>query len=219
MPAPQRPGKPRKIPSFKSRHLDPHRARQLKKEWLATQKIKAAYRAEKRRLGLRKPTAPADSGAHHDSTAEVNSAAAEAQPPDEDISEPSASDRSSIGGDYDSHPIAMDAQTIKSQGEFDTARRKGKGKNKGKGKPVTPVQSAPVSPSLREMAREAYSPASLHTHKSNPLHRRQHGKDYARRRVEAATAQGRGVTSGRGRGQPDMAKRMGVLLERIKRTT
>ncbi|KAG9098642.1 hypothetical protein FRC06_006127, partial [Ceratobasidium sp. 370] len=97
MPAPQRPGQPRKIPSFKSRHLDPHRARQLKKEWLATQKIKAAYRAEKRRLGLRKPT---DSDAQHDSTAEVNDAAAKAQPPDEDVSEPSASGRPSVGGDH-----------------------------------------------------------------------------------------------------------------------
>ncbi|KAG8721340.1 hypothetical protein FRC08_013885 [Ceratobasidium sp. 394] len=215
MPAPQRPGEPRKIPNFKARHLDPHRARQLKKEWLATQKIKAAYRAEKRRLGLRKS---ADSDAQRSSTAEVNGTAAEAQPPDEHISEPSASDRSSIGGDYDSHPIVKDARAIKGQGEFDTARRKGEGKNKGKEKSVAPAQSAPVPPSLREMAREAYSPASLHTHKSKPLHKRQHGKDHARRRVEAATARGgRGVTNGRGRGQPDMAKRMGVLLEKIKR--
>ncbi|KAG9126376.1 hypothetical protein FRC07_003682 [Ceratobasidium sp. 392] len=196
-------------------------SRQLKKEWLATQKIKAAYRAEKRRLGLKKIAPLAEDDAQDGSPVE-NASAAEAQSPDEHLSEHNPSDQSSIGGDYDSHPIMKHAETIRGREETDTARLKGKRKNKGKEKEkeAASTQPTPASSSLREMAREAYSPASLHTHKSNPLHRRQSGKDYARRRVEtASTREGRTGPNGRGRGggQPDMAKRMGVLLEKIKR--
>ncbi|KAG8768985.1 hypothetical protein FRC12_005230 [Ceratobasidium sp. 428] len=141
------------------------------------------------------------------------------------FSEHGSSGRSAIGGDYDSRPIIKNAKTVKDQEESDTTRLKGKGKNKGKGRERgkegdSLTQPTTATPSLRELAREAYSPASLHTHKSNPLRRRQSGKDYARHRVEAAAArEGRPTPNGRekGRGQPNMAKRMGVLLEKIKR--
>ncbi|KAG8765335.1 hypothetical protein FRC12_007547, partial [Ceratobasidium sp. 428] len=197
----------------------------LKKEWLATQKIKATYRAEKRRLGLREPTASTDGRARCDPTVEIDGVAAEAQSPDEAISERCSSDRSPIGSDYNSHPIIKNTKTVKDQEESDATRLKGKEKNKGKGKERGKEGDSLTRPttataSLREMAREAYSPASLHTHKSNPLHRKQSGKDYARRRVEAAAArEGRPTPNGRekGRGQPNMAKRMSVLLEKIKR--
>lgn len=206
MPAQQRPVKSRNAPNFKSRHLEPHRARKLKKEWLATQKIKAAYRAEKRRLGLRKPTASTDDNPQNDGTRRLGGTAAEAELPDEELSEHDESDQSSIGEDDDSHPIVKD--NVVSKPPSDTAHPREKGKNKGKPKenPAILIQSA--GPSLRELAREAYSPASLHTHKSNPLHRK-HRETHG---VRGATG-GRG----RGRGQPDMAKRMGVLLEQIKR--
>jgi hypothetical protein len=201
------------------RSFTPDTARQLKKEWLATQKIKATYRAEKRRLGLGKPGVSTDSSAR-DGAPEVNGDAAETQPPDEDLSDHDTSGQSSLGDDVNPHPIVQDAQSTHGEGESGTGRLKGKGKT------AVSTQPASAAPSLRAMAREAYSPASLHTHKSNPLHRQQHGKDYARRRVEAAATRGgnrgeRGVTGarGQGRGQPDMAKRMGVLLEKIKRTT
>ncbi|KAF7295047.1 hypothetical protein MIND_01042900 [Mycena indigotica] len=63
--------------------------------------------------------------------------------------------------------------------------------------PKTPVQQQERS-SLRDRARDAYSRSSLHTYKSDPSGKRQRG----------------GNT---GRGQPDMKKRMSVLLETIKR--
>jgi len=59
---------------------------------------------------------------------------------------------------------------------------------------------------LRELFRKAYSRESLHTYKSDPLHR---GK--------GRLAQHRGGTRGTGRGQPDMRLRMNALLEKIKR--
>ncbi|KAJ7740742.1 hypothetical protein DFH07DRAFT_751563 [Mycena maculata] len=59
-------------------------------------------------------------------------------------------------------------------------------------------------PTLRDRAREAYSQASLHTYRSDPFGKRQRG--------------GRnGATGTTGRGQPNMKKRMDVLLETIKR--
>ena len=60
--------------------------------------------------------------------------------------------------------------------------------------------------SLRELLRKAYSRESLHTYKSDPLHR---GK--------GRPALHRGGTKGTGRGQPDMKLRMNALLEKIKR--
>lgn len=59
--------------------------------------------------------------------------------------------------------------------------------------------------SLRELTKEAYSPASLHTYKADPLKRR-----------ETHHSRGRGGSVGRGRGQPNMMLRMGAMLEKIK---
>ncbi|KAJ7219144.1 hypothetical protein GGX14DRAFT_590271, partial [Mycena pura] len=56
------------------------------------------------------------------------------------------------------------------------------------------------APTLRDRARDAYSRASLHTYKSDPLGKRQRG----------------GKPGATGRGQPDMKKRMNVLIEQIK---
>jgi hypothetical protein len=60
---------------------------------------------------------------------------------------------------------------------------------------------------LRELFRKAYSRESLHTYKSDPLHRGGKGRP----------AQHRGGKKGTGRGQPDMRLRMNALLEKIKR--
>ncbi|KAJ7470623.1 hypothetical protein FB451DRAFT_1038155 [Mycena latifolia] len=57
------------------------------------------------------------------------------------------------------------------------------------------------APTLRDRAREAYSQTSLHTYKSDPFGKRQRG-------AKTGTV---------GRGQPNMKKRMDVLLETIKR--
>lgn len=193
-------------------------ARKLKKDWLATQKIKASYRAEKRRIGLG-GTAVSATGTTEDNITDTRGGATDIQLPD-DTSSDLASGRPSLGGDQSSrsHPIAERNETAQTGKGPGATRPKRKERQAASPQP-TPASSAP---SLREMAREAYSPASLHMHKSNPLHRRQQGNDYARRRVEAAgrgTGSARGGPTKGGRGQPDMAKRMGVLLEKIKRTT
>ncbi|QRW27416.1 hypothetical protein RhiXN_02011 [Rhizoctonia solani] len=57
---PPAPKRSRTAPKFHSGHLDPNRARKLKKEWIAHQKLKARYRAEKRRMGMTKVTAEDD---------------------------------------------------------------------------------------------------------------------------------------------------------------
>ncbi|CAG7846048.1 SubName: Full=Uncharacterized protein {ECO:0000313/EMBL:CCA69220.1} [Serendipita indica DSM 11827] len=57
---------------------------------------------------------------------------------------------------------------------------------------------------VRELARKAYAPESLHTFKSDPLGRRR--------------GQGNNPNS-RGRGQPNMKLRMNALLEKIKLDT
>ncbi|CUA74986.1 hypothetical protein RSOLAG22IIIB_01621 [Rhizoctonia solani] len=51
--APPAPKKSRTAPKFNPGHLDPRRAQKFKREWIATQKLKAKYRAEKRRMGLK----------------------------------------------------------------------------------------------------------------------------------------------------------------------
>lgn len=95
--------------------------------------------------------------------------------------------------------------------------------------------------SLRELTRQAYSRASLHTHKANSLHKRKAvvihphpsggqskptsiGQDRDNSRGTKGARRGRG-TDGAGRynnrdsdkGQPNMKLRMEAVLERIKR--
>lgn len=85
---------------------------------------------------------------------------------------------------------------------------------------------------VRELMKEAYSPASLHTFKSDPLRKRGHGSQHSshtndgrgRGRGSVGRGGGGGMARGRGRGagvvvgrgQPDMRKRMGALLAQIE---
>jgi hypothetical protein len=87
-----------------------------------------------------------------------------------------------------------------------------------KNKQKTPIQrqNAPSSgPSLRELQKKAYSPASLHHYKSRPLHRPK-----SRTATQSAEVSGssrkEGVNRSRGGGQPDMRLRMSAMLEKIK---
>jgi len=66
---------------------------------------------------------------------------------------------------------------------------------------------------VRDMTREAYSRASLHTYKSDPLYRnRGLGGSFRGDKVTNRIA-----GEGRGRGQPNMKLRVGAMLEKIKR--
>ncbi|KAK7014980.1 hypothetical protein R3P38DRAFT_2998763 [Favolaschia claudopus] len=73
-------------------------------------------------------------------------------------------------------------------------------KKRAPGRSHPPESESAQAPSLRDRAREAYSPATLHTYRSNSSGKPRGGKPGAR-----------------GRGQPNMKLRMGVLLETIKR--
>ena len=73
--------------------------------------------------------------------------------------------------------------------------------------------------SLRDLAKEAYSRSSLHTFKSDPLHRKKRSNNdlaSSQRGRGRITASARGAINV-GRGQPNMKLRMDVLLEKIKR--
>ena len=73
-----------------------------------------------------------------------------------------------------------------------------------------------VGSSLRELQKQAYSPASLHRHKSRPLRhpKTRTANEISSRSREASTS---GPKHARGRGQPDMRLRMIATLEKIKR--
>jgi hypothetical protein len=65
---------------------------------------------------------------------------------------------------------------------------------------------------VRDMMREAYSRASLHTYKSDSLHRGRSGSSRGDKASYRMTGE-----RGRGKGQPNMKLRMGAMLEKIKR--
>ncbi|GAB1517671.1 hypothetical protein RhiTH_000721 [Rhizoctonia solani] len=206
---PPAPKRSRTAPKFHSGHLDPNRARKLKKEWIAHQKLKARYRAEKRRMGMTKVTAEDDGDEAGGSTGD-------------DIAKADESDSHSDSPVNDSS--AEVADTAAQSPVVDSSRARGarsRTTNSGRNtrNPANEVKSEQESPSLRELARDAYSPASLHTFKSHPLRGRPHGKNNSRTKTNPYPSRTDINAQKGGRGQPNMAKRMGVLLERIKRST
>jgi hypothetical protein len=124
----------------------------LKKEWVAKQKIKSKWKAQKRRdcIVTQQPEIRDDRGI-----------------PDE----------SDEQGQHISESVLKE--------------------------PVQRQDAPSGGPSLRELQRQAYSPASLHHYKSHPLHRSHKAEISGNDR--------------RGGGQPDMRKRMSAMLEKIKR--
>ncbi|CAK5277460.1 unnamed protein product, partial [Mycena citricolor] len=178
--------KRRNPPSFQ--HLPSNRAKKLKQAWVTNAKIKSQWKAEQRRSGSRvakdvkhsesrvgSEDDAGDNRVHSADEATVTKLGMAEQHPK--IPKPAKYGRSS---------------NSRSQSQGESSRRT--------------EQSHPSSqPTSRDLAREAYSPASLHTYRSDPLGKRQRG----------GSSIGRG--RGHGRGQPDMKKRMNVLLETIKR--
>jgi len=77
------------------------------------------------------------------------------------------------------------------------------------------ISEAQKQLSLRDLTREAYSRASLHTYKSG-LHRNRGGASQRGHgtRVSNSSAGGTGRGTG-GSGQPNMKLRMGAMLEKI----
>ncbi|CAE6520692.1 unnamed protein product [Rhizoctonia solani] len=214
--APPAARKSRTAPKFNAGHLDPQRARKLKKEWIATQKLKAKYRAERRRMGLKNaPAVPDDetggNAGEHDDTANCKAGTSDTESP--------ASVPVVESGTAPQAPVAPPSRT---HGTYSKPGFSKPAISKRNMKTVHDDEERPEQdgPSLRELAREAYSPASLHTFKSHPLLRRSHGKNNTQAQANPYPSHvGADAQRGAPRGQPNMAKRMGVLLEKIKRSS
>ena len=78
-----------------------------------------------------------------------------------------------------------------------------------------------AGPSLRELQKQAYSPATLHHYKSRPLHHSK-GRTAPRDTRTPESSRKKDVGGGtrnqsRRGGQPDMRLRMSALLEKVKR--
>jgi len=179
--------KRKKPPTFE--HYPVNRAKKLKKAWVEKAKIKHKWKLEKRREGLVTPL----KFDHKEQLDKKHLIEAD----EKDVLEerpskplPSSSSKSYLHPSR-AHihqglsPHKMLQQTEKSQASKEPA--------------------PPLTKSLRELTKEAYSPASLHTFKAGSL-----------KHTEAFHSRGRGGSVGRGRGQPNMKLRMGAMLEKIK---
>jgi hypothetical protein len=185
-------------------------AKKLKQAWIEKKKLKRAYLAEKRKAGP-------DPG---NAISPKENVADDAEDNDE-ASEESISEN---GEEIMETPRRPNSEELSGHTPTQSTpvRRQAAGRGRGRGNShhasrelasqadKSRTQASSESrPSLRDLAREAYSPSSLHTYKSDPLHRR---KDDSR----GGRGRGRGGHDHRGRGQPDMKKRMGVILAQLQ---
>jgi hypothetical protein len=180
----------------------------LKKIWVEKQKIKSKWKAIKRKEGLGKAV-PTDNVAGGNEAPEVLQHS--------DL-EPDAAESSVQVHDKDSD-TPMKPNVLPSK----TQQHKSPARNQMTTQPSTGSQrnadhsavdmNTHAQTSLRDLARIAYSRSSLHTYKSDPLHRKGSGHPGEK------SQRGRGVGGARGerRGQPNMKLRMDVMLEKIKR--
>jgi hypothetical protein len=176
-------------------------AKQLKKQWVIKQKTKSKWKAQKHREGIvTQRDASSRSGALSDPLKPPQSSVVrEERDLRVESDEEQGDEPHNSSGDepVSIAPVQTKKQTIRHQ-EEDVAR---------------------AGPSLRELQRQAYSPASLHHYKSRPLHHSKGGNHGAtvpgssRKKAIGGDTRNR---SQRG-GQPDMRLRMSAMLEKIKR--
>ena len=179
-------------------------AKKLKSQWVAKQKTKSKWKAQKHREGIvTQRDALSHSGTLSDplEPSQLSVAREEREMRVESDDEQGGEPHNSSGDRPASiTPVQKNKQTLRHQ-EEDVTR---------------------AGPSLRELQRQAYSPASLHHYKSRHLH---HSK--GRTGTRGATVPGssrkktterdtRNRRSQRG-GQPDMRLRVSAMLEKIKR--
>ena len=205
--------------------MTPLVAKIAKRVWVEKVKIKSKWKIEKRKLlagssalvsssKLEAGEASGDDEDQHDVVVDQDDATYSANsgdvvPPKAQLS---ASDRNAGGhgrarekgrgkpSEHTSNPQRRPPRRAAS-----SSSRLAGGEQKQKSDNSQPVQGEDEV-ALRELFRKAYSRESLHTYKSDPLHR---GK--------GRPTLHRGGTERTGRGQPDMRLRMNALLEKIKR--
>ncbi|KAF8652760.1 hypothetical protein AX16_004256 [Volvariella volvacea WC 439] len=184
--------KRKRPPTF--HHFPEKRAKLLKKKWVENAKIKSKWKAQKRREGISTRHKSVDDDEDRPRESHRDPEFAQDDQGSEGVSVSSEDDRAS---EPEPEPEPEPERPNK---------RDRKVKQSPKSSASTNDDPRASTPSLRELTRQAYSPSSLHTYKSDPLHRR---KGIAQR--------GRGAGGVRGRGQPNMKMRMNAMLEKIKR--
>ncbi|KAL5511157.1 hypothetical protein ACEPAH_4372 [Sanghuangporus vaninii] len=252
-------------PTF--RHLPRNRAQKVKKSWIEKKKLQLRWRAQKRKGGLGLLHAGEDSLDEPRDEIEIHGTQKrKVSGEDETDIESGASSSHSVADTHDRDDSAIDEengserpplhrkearttvpQVDKPQPSKGSASSKGKqparslSKDADKPKPKQSKDDTD-QPSLRELSRRAYAPASLHSFKADPLHRRKgavtgpHPREGKSSKVtgtrtvtppsQARSDHGRGGRNSRTslgrqesqrRGQPNMKLRMEAMLERIKR--
>jgi hypothetical protein len=163
-------------------------AKKLKKTWVDIKKVKSKWKAEKHKEGL----------------VGCSNSIEQRRQQSGDIREEGSfenSDEDEADEGQDDEQVAIPSKQSPNQTHMHTSR----------------TEPARKENSLRDMMREAYSPSSLHTYKSDPL-----GQSRGRGGVSQRGRGSRATNSSaderdRGRGQPNMKLRMGAILEKIKR--
>jgi len=161
----------------------------LKKEWVIKQKIKSKWKSQKRREGILSQPGTSTQTPQPSSLREERS-----------VSE----DDAGIDENGDEVQQSSDDEPVPSASVQ---------QNKQRPHDVPSIGSS----SLRELQKQAYSPASLHHYKSRPLRHpksRTASNEVSFRKREASIG---APKRGRGGGQPNMRLRMTAMLEKIRR--
>jgi hypothetical protein len=179
-------------------------AKKLKKVWVAKQKTKSKWKAQKRREGILTQR-----------DALLRSSTPLTTPQSSKIREERGASADGAESDEPS-----DEQQISSEAEPTTLTasvQKDTQKTRGREEDIPPI----AGPPLRDLQKQAYSPASLHHYKSRPL---RHSKGRMATHDVKAPGPSRKEDVGestrnrsRRGGQPDMRLRMSAMLEKIKR--
>jgi hypothetical protein len=179
-------------PLLKTRTKSLCQAKKLKKEWVIKQKIKSKWKSQKRREAI---LSQPDTSTQPSSLREERSVSkddAEIDENDDEVQQCS---------DSEDEPVPSASVQPRKQ------------------RPLEQKKDGPTTTgsSLRDLQKQAYSPASLHHYKSRPLrhpkNRTASNEDSFRRREASIGAPKRG----RGGGQPNMRLRMTAMLEKIRR--
>jgi len=161
----------------------------LKKEWVIKQKIKSKWKSQKRREGILSQPGTSTQTPQPSSLREERS-----------VSE----DDAGIDENGDEVQQSSDDEPVPSASVQ---------QNKQRPHDVPSIGSS----SLRELQKQAYSPASLHHYKSRPLRHpksRTASNEVSFRKREASIG---APKRGRRGGQPNMRLRMTAMLEKIRR--
>ncbi|KLO13515.1 hypothetical protein SCHPADRAFT_940307 [Schizopora paradoxa] len=228
--------KGKRPPTFQ--HLPRDRAAKLKKDWIEKAKVKKEWKIQKRRgdvvvAPMQRELPPhqtmVDAGS--DEVAEKVDGGRD-QPEDESHGLTASKELKSAPRNFGANGSKGKRRDSKGKGKVvrpsseskDSKPRQDKPPRKSleerlrmdsEKKDTEAAASAAIEeskPSLRELTRTAYSPASLHHVKSNQRNRHKQAQDtnYSRGRDQTSSGQRKG-------GQPNMALRMEAMLEKIKR--